>query len=189
MSNKMSQTRLLEIKKYITNITLDIKYATKENFTHEIVYTNNACYLVEEALQSLKKASEEFNALGYTLKIWDAYRPLRAQHIFWNLVPDERYVANPQKGSRHNRGCAIDLTLMDSNGHEVAMGTEFDDFSEKAHRSFQDLPEEVLHHRQLLHTVMEKNNFIGWENEWWHFDFINWEQYPILDIAFEEVNS
>lgn len=170
-------------------MVFDIKYATKENFTKQKIYQEDRSYLVEAAAKALKNAVHDFDKLGYRIKIWDAYRPLRAQYILWKLVPDERYVANPQTGSRHNRGCAIDLTLVDDNGKELNMGTDFDNFTEKAHRTYTDLPLNVLHNRHLLTKIMEKNQFIGWQNEWWHFDFIYWENYPILDITFDEIKT
>lgn len=181
--------KLVEVKKIVINIILDIRYATKNNFTKQIVYSSDKCYLIGQVAQALKLASDEFNKLGYTIKIWDGYRPLKAQAIFWQLVPDPRYVADPKQGSRHNRGCAIDLTLVDANGKELDMGTDFDDFSEKAHRSFKDLPAEVLKNRKILEEIMAKYNFIGWENEWWHFDFKDWVNHPILDIAIEDIKN
>jgi zinc D-Ala-D-Ala dipeptidase len=178
---------LIDVKVAISNIELDIKYATHDNFTHKIIYPVAKCYLLKHVVQALKNASEEFNKLDYKIKIWDGYRPLQAQHIFWNLVPDERYVADPKKGSRHNRGCAVDLTLTDYLGNELDMGTSFDDFTEKAHRNYKDFAPKVLQHRQLLQTIMEKHGFIGWKNEWWHFDYKDWESHPILDIPFTEI--
>ncbi len=178
---------LVDISFIISALAVDMRYSTKDNFTNTIVYPVSKCYLIESVAQALKSASEECSNLGYTIKIWDGYRPLTAQHIFWELVPDERYVADPQKGSRHNRGCAVDLTLIDKNGKELDMGTGFDDFTEKAHRDFKNLHAHVLQNRQLLQNVMEKNHFIGWKNEWWHFDFENWESFPVLDIAFDEI--
>ena len=180
---------LIDIQKLIPNLEVDIKYATENNFTNKKVYSVAKLFLIEPTANALKAASDEFNTLGYKIKVWDGYRPLSAQYIFWKLVPDERYVADPKKGSRHNRGCAIDLTLIDKNGKELDMGTDFDDFTEKAHRSYKDLPQEVLRNRKLLQDIMEKNHFIGWENEWWHFDFEDWMHYPVLDIAFDEIKN
>lgn len=179
--------KLIELKKVIPNIILDIKYATKDNFTNQVVYPSAHCFLIDQAVHNLKLASDEFNSLGYKIKVFDAYRPLKYQYKFWQLMPDERYVADPKKGSRHNRGCAIDLTLVNKNNKEVDMGTGFDDFSKSAHRDFKDLPKQVLDNRKILQEIMEKHNFIGWLNEWWHFDFKNWQDYPILDIDFEEI--
>ena len=186
MKNNQS-SYLIPVAPLISNLYLDIKYATSDNFTKEVIYPVAGCYLLEPVAQALKSAAHEFEQLGYSIKIWDAYRPLRAQSVFWNLVPDPRYVADPQKGSRHNRGCSVDLTLMDGNRYEVDMGTGFDDFTHKAHRDFTELESAVLKNRQLLQEVMEKHGFIGWQNEWWHFDFKDWEKYPLLDIALDEV--
>jgi len=181
--------KLVDVQKVIPHVELDIRYATHDNFTKQVIYPLAKCYLIEQAALALKAVSDEFNTLGYRIKIWDGYRPLRAQHIFWQLVPDERYVADPKKGSRHNRGCAVDLTLVDAHGNEVAMGSEFDDFTERAHRDFKDLDPQVLKNRQLLQDIMEKHHFMGWHNEWWHFDFKDWESHPILDIPFDEITS
>jgi D-alanyl-D-alanine dipeptidase len=100
----------------------------------------------------------------------------------WEIIPDERYVANPQKGSRHNRGCAVDLTLIDSTGKELDMGTPYDDFSEKSHIDFFQLPDTVINNRKLLQEVIIKFGFIPLKTEWWHFDYKDWEKYPVLDI-------
>ena len=180
--------KLVNLKSMVSSLKIDLKYATKDNFTQQIIYplTANA-YLVEVAAQALQAAAREFNDLGYIIKVWDAYRPLSAQRIFWNLVPDERYVADPSKGSRHNRGCAIDLTLVDKKGKELDMGTKFDDFTLKAHRDFTELDIEVIKNRELLQSIMEKHHFIGWKYEWWHFDFQDWEKYPVLDVSFEKL--
>jgi D-alanyl-D-alanine dipeptidase len=178
---------LVNVTTLIPAIDIDIRYATSNNFTHKIIYPTAQAYLIRNAAEALKKASDEFNTYGYTLRIWDAYRPLQAQYIFWQLVPDERYVADPAKGSRHNRGCAVDITLLDTKGNEIDMGTDFDDFTQRAHRDCTDLSPDVLHNRKLLQDVMERNQFIGWKNEWWHFDFEEWEQYPILDIPLEHI--
>jgi zinc D-Ala-D-Ala dipeptidase len=178
----MNYTRLVDVVAIAPRIIIDMRYATSDNFTQKVIYASHRAYLLKHVAEALKKVSDECNALGYALKIWDAYRPLQAQHILWNLVPDERYVADPKKGSRHNRGCAVDVTLVDSNGNELDMGTAFDDFSQKAHRDYTQLSDAVIKNRNLLQNVMERNGFIGWHNEWWHFDYADWEQHPILDV-------
>jgi len=119
---------------------------------------------------------------GFGLKVWDAYRPLALQKIMWDLVGDARYIANPQTGSRHNRGCAVDCTLVDSHGREREMPTEYLHFSERAHRDFMQLPAEAIQNRQILEDAMKAEGFIPLREEWWHFDAPEWEQYPILDI-------
>lgn len=189
MIEKYKGQNLVFLPSVIPNLVLDIRYATPCNFLQEKVYTSALPFLTVAAAESLKNASDQFNSLGYSIKIWDCYRPWSVQRIFWERVPDERYVADPQKGSRHNRGCAVDLTLVDSHGDEIFMGTDFDDFSQKAHRDYTDLPIEVIKNRKLLQEIMEKNRFIGWENEWWHFDFEDWQRYPLLDISFEALEQ
>ncbi len=180
---------LVQVKTIIPDVILDIKYATNDNFTKEVVYSSASCYLVEAAACALKSAVDEFSQLGYTIKIWDGYRPLKVQYKFWELVPDPMYVADPKKGSRHNRGCAVDLTLVDKQGKELDMGTAFDDFSERAHQDYANLSVQVLKNRKLLQRVMEKHGFVGWQGEWWHFDYKDWQKYPMLDIDFEEVET
>ena len=120
--------------------------------------------------------------MGLQLLIFDGYRPLSVQKKMWTVYPDSRYVANPDNGSRHNRGCAIDLTLADSLGMPLAMPTPYDDFTEKAHVDYMDLPARQLANRALLKVVMEKHGFTGLRTEWWHFDFKGWRNYPLLDI-------
>jgi D-alanyl-D-alanine dipeptidase len=183
------QSHLVEVQKVIPNVFLDIKYATKDNFTHEIVYPSARCYLVEPAVKALKAASEALNKKGYRVKIWDGYRPLEVQRIFWKLMPDERYVANPEKGSRHNRGCAVDITLVDKDGKELDMGTLFDDFSERAHRDYKELEPNVVANRKLLEYVMKEHGFEGLPTEWWHFDYKGWKEYPLLDVAIDAVEK
>jgi D-alanyl-D-alanine dipeptidase len=181
---------LVDVKKVVPTTVLDLKYATDDNFAKKAVYPSDArCYLTDVAAQALKSASDEFNTLGFSVKIWDAYRPHRVQYTFWGLVPDERYVADPKKGSRHNRGCAVDITLVDKDGKELNMGTEFDNFTERAHRTCKDFSDEVLKNRQLLEDVMRKHGFTGLQTEWWHYDYNGWQAHPLLDVSFEELRE
>ncbi len=179
--------KFILLNEIIPDLIIDMRYATENNFTGKTIYPTAHCYLVEAAAYALKSAADEFKQHGYTLKIWDAYRPLHVQYIFWEIMPDERYVANPQTGSRHNRGCAVDITLVDKEGKEVNMGTAFDDFSERAHYSYTDLPAEVIRHRKLLRDIMHKHGFMAMETEWWHFDYKEWENYPIHDIPLDKI--
>lgn len=180
---------LVDVSVVIPTSVCDIKYATNDNFTGHVVYPSARCFLVHAAAHALKAATNDFQELGYRIKIWDCYRPQSAQYIFWQLMPDERYVADPSKGSRHNRGCSVDLTLVNADGIELDMGTHFDDFSEKAHRDCADLSDEVARNRQILQSIMEKHGFVGWLNEWWHFDYKDWQQYPLLNISFDEIEK
>jgi D-alanyl-D-alanine dipeptidase len=186
---KASSYNLVNIKKLNPTIILDIKYATADNFTHKVVYPSAHCYLCADAAQALNAVQKELQTMGLGLKIWDGYRPLAVQKIFWNLVPDERYVANPAKGSRHNRGCAVDCTLIDKHGKELLMPTAFDDFTDKAHADCMDVPLQAIKNRELLQKVMCKHGFKIMPFEWWHFDFAGWEQYPILDVSFDELDK
>lgn len=180
--------KLVNIETISPSIVLDIRYATTNNFTHMAVYPSAKCYVEEVVANALDKVQKELGSMGYGLKIWDGYRPHSVQYTLWEIVPDARYVGNPKKGSRHNRGCAVDVTILRlSDGTEVAMGTEFDNFTEKAWRSCTDLPKHVLQNRNLLETIMEKYGFVGLPTEWWHFDWNEWQKYPILNIQFEEL--
>lgn len=177
--------QLVDIKQINQNILLDLKFATHDNFTGEVLYENPICLLLKPVAQNLDKAAKEFESLGYQIKIWDGYRPPKVSARLWELMPDDKFIADPKNGgSRHNRGCAVDITLVDEHGNELDMGTCFCHFTQKAYRNFQDLPEHVLKNRKFLETIMEKHNFVGLETEWWHFDYKDWLQYPIIDVAF-----
>jgi D-alanyl-D-alanine dipeptidase len=175
------QMGLINIKSVIPNIQIDLKYATQDNFTGEIVYEFRECFLLTEAALQLAKVQAELESKGLGLKVWDGFRPVAAQWKFWELVPDERYVSDPRKGGRHTRGTAVDLTLITKNGQELLMPSDFDDFSEKAHRDYQGASEEAISNRELLQEIMERHGFIGLPTEWWHFDFIGWQDFPPVD--------
>jgi D-alanyl-D-alanine dipeptidase len=178
-----SEYKLINIQQLDSTIIVDVKYATENNFTGKILYQSSKAFLIEDAAKKLVKANQYLKEnYGLKLKLYDGYRPLSVQKKMWEIIPDERYVANPQKGSRHNRGCAVDLTLIDSTGKELDMGTPYDDFSEKSHIDFFQLPDTVINNRKLLQEVMIKFGFIPLKTEWWHFDYKDWEKYPVLDI-------
>lgn len=160
-------------------IRLDIRYATTNNFTHQKVYDAARCVLREGTARKLDDVQQDLERMGLGLKVFDCYRPLEVQRKFWAILPDERYVADPSKGSRHNRGAAVDLTLVTAGGQELQMPTAFDDFSEKAHRDYQTLPPAAIRNRALLERVMKKHGFIPLPTEWWHFDDADWRKYPI----------
>jgi D-alanyl-D-alanine dipeptidase len=164
------------------SIVIDVPYATAHNFTGQVLYPNDELYLIKDAALRLKRVNGRLQKMGLRLKVWDAYRPLSIQKKLWEIVPDSRYVADPKKGSRHNRGCAVDVTIVDRNGNELPMPTGYDDFSEKAHLDYMDLPAEVIANRQLLIDVMTAEGFSAISTEWWHFDAPGWENYPVMDI-------
>jgi D-alanyl-D-alanine dipeptidase len=181
---------LVELKKIVPTVCLQIRYATTDNFTHHKVYDSDRCFLRRGTSTKLKAVVEELQPAGLAIKVWDGYRPLSVQKIFWSLVPDERYVANPAKGSRHNRGAALDLTLIQLNGcRELRMPTPHDDLTERAHRDYMNLPAEAIVNRKRLEDVMTRHGFIGLPTEWWHFDDIEWENYPLMDVPISDVNQ
>ena len=179
---------LVELAVAAPDIILDIKYATTDNLTGKAVYPIARCFLVKEAAQALVQVQADLRTFGYGLKVFDGYRPLSVQKIFWSILPDERFVADPAKGSRHNRGYAVDLTLVDAAGREVLMPTPFDDFTERAARDFMDLPREAIAHRALLELAMTNRGFIPYAPEWWHFDFRGFEDKPVLDVPLDKMN-
>ena len=179
--NPSMPSKLVDIQTLIPNIQIDLRYATADNFTGQVVYTFHNCLLLEEAALKLAEVQKELETMGLGLKVWDGYRPMAAQWKFWELVPDERYVSDPKKGGRHTRGTAIDLTLITKEGQELPMPTSFDDFTEKAWRNSMDASPEAIQNRELLQTIMEKHGFIGLATEWWHFDLVGWEKHPPIE--------
>lgn len=160
----------VRVKDYIPDIYEDIRYATKDNFTHQIIYDFDEAYLRLGTTMKLKKVQEELKTSGYSLKIWDAYRPFSAQKYFWELIHDDEFVADPTNGPKtHNFGNVVDVTLVKEDGTMIAMPTEFDDFTSKASRNYSWLKGEALEHVLLLEKTMEKHGFIGYEGEWWHY--------------------
>ncbi|MBU3209270.1 M15 family metallopeptidase [Clostridium algidicarnis] len=161
------------------DFVLDLRYATDNNFTGKKVYDAYVAVLQKDTLNKLISANEDFKALGYRIKIWDSYRPGPVQEQFWNIVQDRRYIASPYyNGSRHNRGTAVDLTLVDSKGKELEMPTGFDEFNTTAYRNA-IMTNSAKKNVDLLTEVMVKNGFSPIETEWWHFDDINADSYPI----------
>lgn len=178
----MMTAELVDLQAFIPHIQIDLKYASTDNFTGQIVYPFKCCLLLKETALKLRDVQAELETIGLGLKVWDGFRPVEAQWKFWELVPDERYVSDPRKGGRHTRGTAVDLTLITKDNHELLMPSDFDDFSEKAHRDYRGATQEAIKNRELLQKIMEKHGFSGLPTEWWHFDLIGWENYPPLDI-------
>jgi zinc D-Ala-D-Ala dipeptidase len=171
----------------VRNTNLDIRYATANNFTKMRLYEEARCFLRPATARKLSEVEEELRGSGLRLKLFDCYRPLSVQKKMWAIVPDDRYVADPAKGSRHNRGAAVDLTIVREDSSELPMPTGYDDFTERAHRNYQGLPPDARENRALLERVMTKHGFVGLPTEWWHFDDADWEQYPVLDIDFAKL--
>ena len=185
-----SKAGLIELTRLDRTIRLDLRYATTNNFTHRILYAQARAFLVSAAADALICAHKRALADGFGLTIFDAYRPWVVTKALWDATPrrDRNYVANPRKGSRHNRGCAVDLSLHDvKTGALIEMPTPFDDFSEKAHRDYAGANPIATANRARLEAYMTAEGFTGLSNEWWHFDYRDWERYPVLDIAFEDL--
>lgn len=185
-SNKI----LVDLEKFIPGIKLDIRYATKNNFLGEPVYKKAKAFLRLPAAIQLKKIQNELRSKNLELKIFDSYRPYEATVLFYEKVKDTVYVASARKGSRHNRGCAVDLTIISSEtGKEIKMPTGFDDFTEKAHSDYSNLPEEVIKNRKMLIEIMSKYGFTNYPAEWWHYDFNGWKNYNLMNLSFEELKN
>jgi len=180
--------QLIEIKKRIPNIKLDIRYAGKNNFAKQAVYKQAKAFARLPVVDALENVQNELKKSGYGLKIFDGYRPYSVTVKFFAIASDKSFVANPKDGSRHNRGCAIDLTLIDlRTGKELEMPTPYDSFAPEAASDFNNLPDNIIQNRKLLRDTMEKHGFRVLNNEWWHFDFIGWKNYELMDIAFEDL--
>lgn len=176
---------LVDTAAAVPGLRLDLRYATANNFTGRALYPVARCLLRPAVAAQLARAQRAAARQGLGLKVFDCYRPLAIQRQLWALVPDERYVANPAKGSRHNRGAAVDLTLVDATGTELPMPTGFDDFSPRAHRDYTDLPPDAIANRARLEHLMTAAGFTGLPTEWWHFDADGWERYEVLDVPLE----
>lgn len=180
---------MINLKDFIPSLQIDLRYSTKENFTGKKLYPAAvSTFLRMPAAIALMKVQEQLAQQGLALKVWDAYRPHRATRRMWKLIQDERYVANPVKGSGHNRGLAIDLTLVDlKTGAMLDMGTAFDHFSDTAHHDFKKLPSDVLHNRATLKNIMEQHGFKSLATEWWHYSWPNDRNYEVLDLRFKDL--
>jgi D-alanyl-D-alanine dipeptidase len=186
-----SMQKMIEIKTIIPGIVYDLRYATKNNFTHTRLYqSGSATFLRLPVVRALQKVQEDLNAKGYGLKIFDAYRPYSVTKKMWDIIQDARYVADPSKGSGHNRGLAVDLTIIClKDGSELNMGTGFDNFTDTAHQNFKDLPATVLSNRKLLKETMEQYGFKALETEWWHYSWPNDRNYEVLDLDFKKLQA
>ncbi len=184
-----SNKQMLDIKKCLPGALLDLRYATCNNFMHQKLYPSiHTTYLRRAAITSLKKVVKELKKENLTIKIFDAYRPYYVTEKMWEMIKDDRYAADPSKGSGHNRGAAVDLTLVEkSSMHELPMGTGFDNFSDTAHTGFARLPANILQNRKLLKSIMEKYGFVNLDTEWWHFSLQNAETFELLNLKFDQL--
>lgn len=190
-SMKISElNKMVDVKKIIPDIKLELVYTTTDNFTNTVLYPpTKTTFLRLPAAVALKKIQDLLKKENYSLKIWDAYRPYSVTLKMWELIHDDRFVANPAKGSGHNRGIAVDLTIVSlKDGKELNMGTGFDNFTDSAHQNYSQLSEEVLSNRKLLRSLMIENGFSFIPTEWWHY-YYSEGQYDILDITFDDLHK
>ena len=181
---------LQEIVKQIPSIKLDIKYATNDNFSGIAVYKQAKAFARKPVVDALKLVQQDLKQKGLGLKIYDTYRPYAITVKFWKVTPlsKKEFVANPKTGSRHNRGCAVDLTIINlKTGKELEMPTPYDSFAKEASPTYEGISPLQKLNRDLLINVMQKNGFKVIKNEWWHYDFVGWEEYPLMDIPFEKL--
>lgn len=166
------------VKKYIPDIYVELRYATENNFTGVKIYDFTEAYLRYGTVKKLAQVQKELKQQGYSLKIWDAYRPFEAQQKLWEVYPDPNYVANPANGmKKHNLGGTVDITMVAADGSVISMSTEFDDFSLKADRDYSDIEdEEAVKNVMILQNAMENNGFTGYQGEWWDYsDTVEYE--------------
>ncbi|KQS41124.1 M15 family metallopeptidase [Pedobacter sp. Leaf194] len=183
-----SNNQLVEIKKAIPTIRLDIRYATKNNFMKQVMYGQARAFARKPVVESLKKVQAELFKKGLGLKIFDGYRPYAITVAFYQKASDKNFVANPKQGSKHNRGCAVDLTIVDlKTGKEIAMPTPYDSFSAAAAANYAKVSPQVKKNRDFFIAIMKKYKLNVLENEWWHYDFQGWQNYALLDIPFEKL--
>ena len=181
---------LVELKPYIPGLVLDIKYATADNLVGEPVYTTATAYARQPVADALKQVQAELKPMGLGLKIFDGYRPYQVTVLFFRKVKEKDFVANPRDGSRHNRGCAIDLTLVRlKDGKELEMPTAYDATVPQAHSEYPNVSAEAKKNRELLKQVMHRHGFTVFKIEWWHYDFNAWRNFPLMDIPFEKLQT
>jgi D-alanyl-D-alanine dipeptidase len=183
-------TDLVELIKIDPTLKLDIRYATKQNLAGRAVYTQPRAFLQREAALAVAQVNRELRPLGYGLLIFDGYRPWSVTKLFWDVTkPQNRqFVANPKNGSRHNRGCAVDLSLYDlKTGKEVEMTGAYDEMSERSYPDYTGGTAKQRRMRDLLRSKMEAHGFTIFKVEWWHFDYKDWKLYRITNVPFEKL--
>lgn len=182
VATPQSNKQLTDVQKSNRSIVLDIRYASNNNFLKKKVYPKAKCLLQPPVAKKLLKVQQDLRQAGLGLKVFDCYRPLSVQKLMWSILPNPNYIANPATGSRHNRGAAVDLTLVDKNGKELEMPSAFDDFTEKAHRNYTGSTVEARKNRKLLENAMKKYGFVGLPTEWWHFNATDWQKFPVMNV-------
>lgn len=183
---------LIELINLDTSFKLDVRYARTDNFVGKVVYPEARVFLQRPAAEAVLRVHKKLAEMGYGIMLYDGYRPWSVTKLFWEVTPEDKrmFVANPERGSKHNRGCAVDLTIYDlKTGKPLPMPSDYDEFSERASPDYAGGTEEERSNRDLLRRLMEAEGFIVNDNEWWHFDFKDWESYGIYDIPFSEIGK
>jgi D-alanyl-D-alanine dipeptidase len=183
---------LVELITLDKTIKLDIRYARTDNFVGRAVYTEARAFLQKPAAKAILRVHKKLKKHGLGLVIFDGYRPWTVTKLFWKVTSEDKrkFVANPKTGSKHNRGCAVDLSMFDlKTGKLVEMPTDYDDFTDKASPNYEGATETQKKNRDLLRKMMEAEGFTVNQNEWWHFDYKDWKDYAIYDIAFSEIKK
>jgi D-alanyl-D-alanine dipeptidase len=183
---------LVDLTTLDPTLRLDIRYATPDNFLGTPVYEEARAFLQRPAAEALLRAHRALRESGYGLLVHDAYRPWWVTKVFWDATPEDKrdFVADPAKGSRHNRGCAVDLTLYRlADGRPVDMPSLYDEMTERASPGYPGGTADQRRHRDLLRSTMEREGFTVFESEWWHFDYRDWREYPILNVPFAAVGK
>jgi zinc D-Ala-D-Ala dipeptidase len=187
-----SNQKMVSLRHFLPGVGIELRYAEADNFMGRILYVGRPgdSFLRLPVAKALAAVQRELNSRGLGLKIWDAYRPYSVTVSLWEKVRDDRYAADPAQGSGHNRGIAVDLTLVDlQSGKELPMPTGFDNFTDTAHADFMELPAVVLQNRKMLADVMERNGFLPLRTEWWHYSWPRPERWALLDLSFSELSG
>lgn len=184
-NEKVNDTTFVNLKDYSWDFVYDMKYATEDNFLKSKVYNCAECYLRLKTVKAMMKANVKFMKKGFKIKLYDCYRPLDIQKKMWTIVSNPIYVANPSKGSIHNRGGAVDISLVDKNGVELDMGTPFDFFGIAASHNNKNLSKEVIENRKLLKKIMLRYNFQSFDSEWWHYNMKKAKLDPISNFKWK----
>jgi len=182
-----SSKKLVDLETAIPGIRIDIRYATSDNFMKRPLYPIARALLRAPAAEALAAAQRELSSRDLHLKVFDGYRPYSITKMMWEPYKDPDFVADPAKGSRHNRGCAVDVTIIRSDGTELVMPTAYDDFTPRARHDYAAADPEAIANRAMLKEVMERHGFVALPSEWWHYDFRGWERYELLDIPLDQL--
>ena len=183
---------LVELVKLDPTIKLDIRYATKNNFLGKPVYKQARAFLQRPAAEALARVNQSLRPRGFGLVVFDGYRPWSVTKAFWDATPADKkiFVADPSQGSRHNRGCAVDLSMFElATGKIVQMPSEYDEMTERSHINYECGSAEAKRLRGILKAAMEAEGFAVYEPEWWHYDYKDWKEYPIQNVAFDKIKK